>query len=1277
MGVTYKAIDINLQCPVALKVINARFIGDESARRRFVREARAAASVHHPNVASVFHLGQSADGYFYAMEFVEGETLESLIKRCGRLEAKVALEITSQVAAGLAATHEQNLVHRDIKPTNIRVSLKDGGLLTAKIIDLGLAKPVADAPTDVAISTPGAFAGTPEFASPEQFAGVGADIRSDLYSLGATLWQMLTGQAPFRGTAAELMYRHLHAPLAIRELENLPQPIVALIEVLLEKDPSRRFQTPAELVKAISKVRDSICAGLTITHQSLHETPADFSGFITRKGKLYGRDAEREVLLCAFDRVAANGISELVLVSGYSGIGKSSIVNELRKVVALPRGIFISGKSDPLTRDVPYAGMVQAFQAVVAKILGESAEQIALWRKLIQEAVGTNGQLLVELIPGLKLVIGEQPPVPEVSPQDAQNRFQIALRRFLSAFAQPEHPMALFFDNLHWLDSATLELIEHLIRTQEVRYLLLIGAYRDNEVRSSHPLERMLTAVRESGAIVREIVLAPLAFEAVRLLLADALQTESEHILPLARLVHEKTAGNPFFVIQFLARLAEERLLVFDSAAATWNWDLARIGAMGYTDNVVDLMAGKLSRLPTKTQQALAQLAFLGSSAETPILALILNESEEQLHAVFWEAVRIGLVFQVENAYTFVHDRVQEASYALISPNERAAVHLRIGRLLVSRTLPDELENNIFEIVSQLNRGAELIDSPQERERFAQFNLVAGKRAIESTAYASALKYFAAGRQLLAADSWERQYALTFEIEFHRAECEFLTGDLTAAEARLLLLSQHARDLTDSAAVARLQTELYGALDRSDRAVVVGLDYLKRIGIDLPPHPTDDALRQEYERVLQQLGNRPIEALLDLPPMTDPAWLATLDVLTAVEAHSFFIDEDLRCLVVSRIANLSLEYGNTDGSSIAYVQLGWLVAPRFGDYHAAFRFGQLGLDLVEKRGLERFRARVSQCFAYFISPWSRHLRDSLGLLRQSFGSALATGDLKYAVFSCDRLVTMLLGAGDPLSDVQRDAEIGLEFVGKAKFGFVTETILGQLRFIRALQGLTKSLSSFDDPEFDEDSLKRNWSANLNSTFGKKRARIAQCWYWIRKLQVYYYADDYSSALQAASMAEPLLQAGPGHFEHAEYTFYSALTQAAHYDSASSEKKVEYRALLDCNYQQLAVWAENCPANFGNRAALVAAEIERISGRELDAERLYEKAIQSAREHGFIHIEAVAHEVAARFYGSRGLQTVAHAYLRNARFCYLRWGAFGKVRHLDQSYPYLQKERTSM
>src|SRR5262249_26483698 len=432
------------------------------------------------------------------------------------------------------------------------------------------------------------------------------------------------------------------------------------------------------------------------------------------------------ILLTAFDRFVAGNRPELVLVSGYSGIGKSAVVNELHKPLVPPRGLFASGKFDQYKRDIPYATLAQAFQSLLRPLLTKNEAELSKWRDALREAVGLNGQLIVDLVPELKLIIGEKPPVPELPPQEAQGRFQLVFRRFISVFARPEHPLALFLDDLQWLDAATLDLMEDLLKHPDVQHLLLIGAYRDNEVNSAHPLMRKLEAMRQAGAILQDIVLAPLACEDLEQLIADSLHCEPERATPLAQLIHDKTTGNPFFAIQFFSELAEEGLLTFDHDKGRWSWDLNRIYAKGYTDNVVDLMVGKLNRLPLETQKALQQLACLGNSAEFAMLRMVYQDSDEGMHGQLWEAVRAGLIFRSEDSYRFLHDRVQEAAYSLIPQELRAETHLRIGMLLAAHTPPEKLEDGIFEIVNQLNRGSHLITSTEEREQVAELNFIAG-----------------------------------------------------------------------------------------------------------------------------------------------------------------------------------------------------------------------------------------------------------------------------------------------------------------------------------------------------------------------------------------------------------------------------------------------------------------------------------------------------------------------------------------------------------------------
>ena len=661
------------------------------------------------------------------------------------------------------------------------------------------------------------------------------------------------------------------------------------------------------------------------------------------------------------------------------------------------------------------------------------------------------------------------------------------------------------------------------------------------------------------------------------------------------------------------------------------------------------------------------QLACIGNSAEVSTLSLVQGTSEEKVHSDLWEAARLEFIVPWEGSYKFVHDRVQEAAYSLIPEELRAAAHLRIGRLLVAHTPPEKWEEAVFEIVNQVNRGAALITSRDESERVAELNLIAGKRAKTSTAYASALKYLAAGAALLADDCWQRRHDLAFSLQLQRAECEFLTGELAAAEHRLTMLSSRAADAVEQAAVAGLRVDLYTTLTQSDRAVAVGLDYLRYLGIEWSPHPTEEEGRREYERIWSQLGSRAIEQLVDLPLMTDAVSLATLDVLTKVLPPALHTDANLFSLAICRAVNLSLEHGNSDGSCVPYVVLGMVAGSRYGDYKAGFRFGRLGYELVERRGLRRFEARTYVSFGNRVAPWTQHIRACRDLLRRGFEAANKIGDLTFAAYSCVHVNTNLLAAGDPLVEVQQEAENGLEFAQKTGFRHVIDAVTAQLGLVRALRGLTAKFGSFDDQQFDELAFERHLSSS-------PALAPAECRYWIRKLQAHLFATDYASAIDASAKAQKLLWTSEGFFETAEYHFYSALSHAACCDPAAPDQRRQHFEALAAHHRQLETWAENCPDNFENRAALAGAEIARIDGRALDAELLYEQAIRSAHTHGFVHNEALANELAARFYAARGLAKIAQAYLRDARSCYLRWGADGKVRQLDQLHPQLREEK---
>ncbi|MEA2655837.1 MAG: hypothetical protein QOI23_1202, partial [Chloroflexota bacterium] len=806
-----------------------------------------------------------------------------------------------------------------------------------------------------------------------------------------------------------------------------------------------------------------------------------------------------------------------------------------------------------------------------------------------------------------------------------------------------------------------LDLLEHFVMHSEVRHLLLVGAYRDNEVGPAHPLLRTLEAIRNAGAQVQEIMLSPLGLADVARLVADALHCTPKRARRLAKLVHEKTSGNPFFAIQFFTALADEGLLAFDRATPAWQWDIDRIRAKGYTDNVVDLMAGKLQRLSATTREALQQLACLGNVAGITTLTLVRGEAEAATHAALWEAVHAGLVLQQEGAYKFLHDRIQQAAYSLIPEERRSDVHLRIGRVLLAGMTADDLDEHLFDVANLLNRGAGRLVDRDEKMQVATIDLRAGRKAKASAAYASARNYFATGMTLLDERHWASAYDLMFSLALERAECEYLTGNYDEAEELLSELLARGASKIDKAAAYRLKIDLHVVKSETPKSVESALECLRLFGIEIPTHPTREQVDAEYRKVWNNLGERPIESLIDLPLMTDPEMRAAMGVLAVLFAPTYSIDLNLVRLHLCHMVNVSMKYGTTDASAHAYCCFGTTLGPTFRRYFDGYRFGKLACDLVEKHGFLAYRARIYHSMEMVV-VWTQPIGIAVDYIRAAFRAGVEAGELSIACYSCNHTITDLLTRGDHLDEVWRESVRGLDFVQKARFRDVIDIIVSQQRFIENMRGRTASFSTFSDATFDE--------IAFEAQLTKDRMATMVAWYWILKLQARFISGDYEAAIAAAQKAKALLWASDAHIQLLDYHYYSALTVAALYEKVSADEQAGWRDLLTAHEVQLREWAETYPPTFGDKHALVSAELARLEGRALDAERLYEVAIRQAHEHGFVQNEGLANELAARFFAARGLETIANAFLRNARSCYLRWGADGKVRQLDRLYPHL-------
>ena len=1183
-----------------------------------------------------------------------GEPLEYLSGT--QMEMRSFLRLAISLTCAIGRLHSRNLVHKDIKPANIIADLATGDTW---LTGFGIATRLSRERQPV--GPPEFIAGTLAYMAPEQTGRMNRSIdsRCDLYSLGITLYQMLTGHLPFTANAP-MEWIHCHiARNAIPpkwRRKGVPAVISAIIMKLLAKTPEDRYQTAGGVKYDLQR-----CLADWEIQGRIDEFPIgdhDLPNRLLIPERLYGRERETELLLASFDRVARSGAPELVLVSGYSGIGKSALVQELRTVLVSSGGLFASGKFDQHKGDIPYAALAQAVQSLIRHLLAKSDADLGTWRDALREALNPLGRLIVDLVPELELIIGDQPPVPEVPPQDAQRRFQLVFRRFIGVFAQSDHPLALFLDDLQWLDVATLDLLEDLLIRSDLRHLLLVGAYRYNEVGASHPLTRKLKAIRHGNARVEEISLAPLARVAVEHLTADAVRCEAARAAPLARLMLEKTGGNPFFLIQFLSALVEEQLLTFDHDKAVWCWDLMRIRAKGYAQNVAELMVDKLGRLPDEVQKPLTELACLGNSAEGATLSLLLGTLEKQVHADLGEAVRLQLIERVDDSYKFVHDRVQEATYALQSDEDKSARHLRIGMTLAAHLSSNEMSEKLYVVANQLNRGITAVTSEAEKERIISANLCAGRRARKATAYQAAIAYLKVARGLLGDEAHPRCGPTAFAVALLRAECEFLVGHLDVAEAQLLVLSHNCPNLPASADVARLRASLYTARPELARAVDVCLEFLRHVAIDWSPHPNVQDVDEERRRVRSLAEGLSADQLLALPAMTNPDYRATMAVFNDLVTPALLTDRNLTDIMLLAAARLTLQHGICHEACYPLSCVFGVLASNSTDAELGFRLSRFGVAVAERGPQSAFGGRALLVFGLHVTPWVRPIRSGQPFMQRGLEMSLAAGDLSFAAYSHRGLVSVRLFCGDPLRDIHKDAQEALAFVEASRIDLIIESIAIQRDLALSLMGRDEN-NSFGLPRPVEPHPGEG-TQPLNAFFS-----------YAAQIQINVLAGHYADALAMAERAEKIAWCARAHQEIVDFRFYTGLAHASAYDTSQPEGREMHVSGLREQHRKLTGWRARIPENFAARQTLLSAEIARIEGRALEAEQLYEEAIGLAREAGFVQIEAIAAERAARFYEARGIRTVVLSYLANARDCYLRWGADAKVRLLDEIYPHLR------
>ena len=1224
-----------------------------------------------------------------------GESLEYWIQQ--RPEAFCPMPVSNffplaiNLSKILGRIHAANVIHKDINPGNIVLNPNTG---VVKIIDFGIATQFSR--TNPTFKSPHGLEGTLTYLSPEQTGRMNRliDYRTDFYSLGVTFYELLTGQVPFPTTdVLELVHCHLaKPPIPPCELNpKLPKPVSDIILKLMAKNGEDRYQS-AWGIKA--DLED--CAYQLETSGQINPFQPglqDVSDQFQIPQKLYGREEEIAALLAAFERVAGREdaqrtegdaqrddtsasppyfrvltSSEMMLVSGYSGVGKSALVQELYKPITARRGYFISGKFDQLQRNIPYSAIVDALHKLVQQLLGELDKQVQQWRSRLLEALGSNGQLIIDVIPEVELIIGKQPPVPEVGATEAQNRFNRVFQQFIRVFCAKEHPLVIFLDDLQWIDSATIQLIELMLLDEQTQSLFLIGAYRDNEVSPTHPLVLMLEGLRHQGAVFEEIVLAPLTLEPLAQLTAETLHQDTNTVRRLAELVLRKTGGNPFFVGEFLQLLYSENLLSFNTENLSWQWDIAQIEAQNITDNVVELLVLKLKKLPENTQQLLQLAACIGAEFDLETLAIVFKQSPKTVSQDLLAAIQSGLIHPLseldENLliqeYKFLHDRVQQAAYALIDELQKQGVHLQIGRNLLEKSSLERITERLFEIVDHLNHGIALATDQAERDEIAKLNLQACQKAKAAIAYSVAKSYLAIGRAWLAASSWQTDYELTLKLYSETTEVAYLCGELEQVEHWAGIVLQQAKTILDKAKIYEVKIQTCIAQKKLLEAIKIGLQALKLLGVALPESPTKLDIQRQLEETKAFWYGKNIEYLSNLPVMTDAKKLAAMRLLSSLFSATFIAAPALLLLTVCKQVNLSIKHGNVSFSAFVYASYGTILNGVVQDIESAYQFGSLALSLVERLNADSINYRTFNLVAATVLHGKIHVRETITLFQASYQNAIENGDLEWAGYAAHNKCLYSYFNGSGLTELEREIKTISNAIARLK----QETALTWCQTHR--QVVLNLLEQVENPcrlqsvAYNEEKL-LPLSLAANDRTGLHI-------FYIHKLILCYLFRQFTQAVENAVQAEQYLDGATGWITTPVLHFYDSLARLAVHPFVRHSEQKHLLLKVTSNQEKMQIWARHAPMNHLHKFYLVEAEKARVLGQFLEAEELYEQAIQGARDNGYIQEEALVYELAAKHYLARGREKFAQLYMKESHYCYERWGAIAKVKDLEIRYP---------
>ncbi|MBD1884973.1 ATP-binding sensor histidine kinase [Microcoleus vaginatus] len=1270
----YRARRIRDGQPVVIKILKKAYPSSQDIYV-FKHQYELMKDLDSEGIIKAYSLEKSNNYIAIVLEDFGANSLKNFFQTGKLIDLSVFLQISIGLTQALEEVHRINIIHKDIKPDNILINERT---LKIKIADFSIASLLMQ--EKYLASNPDRLEGTLAYMSPEQTGRMNRaiDYRTDFYSLGVTFYEMLTRQLPFQTTdAMELVHSHIaKIPALPHELDpTIPKVVSDIVMKLLAKTAEDRYQSAygikADLEACLTQLQTNGRIKDFILGQ--HDIFAKFQ----IPQKLYGRALEIATLNAAFERIS-QGTSEMILVSGYSGIGKTALINEIDGQIVRRKGYFTSGKCDQFKRGIPYAALIQAFQTLIRQLLTESAKKIPIWKEKLLKALGTNGRVIIEVIPEVELIMGQQPPITQLESGESQNRFYLVFQKFLGVFTSKKHPLVLFIDDLQWVDSASLKLLQLLIMSLDSQYFLLIGAYRDNEVNETHSLTLLLNEIQKAGVKVNQIDIQPLNTVQVNELIADTLHCELERALPLAEIVFNKTAGNPFFVTQILKTFYQDNLLSFDINAGNWQWNVQQIKQVKMTDNVVELMVNKIEKLPSFTQNVLKVAACIGNTFTLNALAIVNEKSLSSTATELWQALQEDLIFPLSGAYKiplandlntsltlvdesekksdlslnieykFLHDRVQQAAYSLITVEKKKELHFKVGQLLLTNTQTTEIEEKIFDIVNHLNIGIELTTTQKIPHNLAELNLFAARKAKAAAAYELAQGYLNFGLELLAEDSWYSNYELTWSLYTEAVEVEYLNGNFETSSCLGDIVLKQATSLLEKIKTYEIKMQFYISLNQMQEALDTSFLVLEMLG---------ELLVEKLPEGLE------IGDLNNLPEMVDPYKLAAMRILVKAITPAYVMNPALLSPIVFTMVNICIKYGNSSLSTFAYTFYGLLLCSSIDNIQSGYQFGQLGINLVEKFNAKEVKAKVYELFYGHIKPWVSHARETIEPLQETVQYGLESGDLEYAGYAAIYTSVYPFFVGEPLNEVCAKQTIYTNLLVNLKQNYLSLAIIIWRQLVWKLLNKTENECRAIGNLFDEEAMlplftESNNGALLFSTYFSKSIFL-------------YLLQNYAEAVTYAKLADRYSGYVAGVIHTGEQNFYYSMILLAGCSFLGEiEREINLRQ-VELNQIKLKKWSLYSPVNYEHKYYLIEAEKAKVLGHILSAMEYYDLAIQGAKEQGYIHEEALANERASEFYRSLGREKIAQTYLVDSYYCYVRWGAIAKVKDLELRYPQLQ------